>query len=609
MGLYNFKEIYYDHNGAIVEVAVPARFFSMIGTGDGTREKPANTNKRGFLAGGANIYSSGYHDGQIISGGNNSNSYIGQGVGKTVFNVAFTSYVGYHYFKDITIEKLYFPPNGGFTYFKSCEIKGDIPSNVSSTTSCLFRVNKGLAGARNSFVGIIGKAIPNATLNLFDSCDVLITSSDINNYRNNYLAFNNCKLKIGNEAGYTVLIGTTEEELRQNFVDRCTAQGITVSDVTDMGETLKQGRWVFSNDSCIDGLVLKDSTIHNFEKRRLIYFGYSDMRGDGIGISSEKNIKNSFSPAYPNKNVQIANQSISLTDTIDLSQKNTAYADTNIIWLGGKKQLNKLDILHNFPKEYGVFVDSTPTLSENTVTEIIPYANGEHRTYLIRSSNDLEATVTYNGKIYSSALGKLNHIFIGVQGVTSFVAGNNAEVYEILDEAMHQTIQMRIVNNIPAGNIAAGTPLTAGYWYLVEHDSDQQNTTDYVTYGGVKYLVGSSFLASGTATFAKTGNVHLRRCWKDAFDYNTETLDKAFWQNEQKPLWFDVLPDDLRCLLKYNNPASIEMQPGDNGVYITSGHEDFYNSIMGVNGTKRPAFPIKGTYMQLRLKITTLNPM
>ncbi|MDR0825302.1 MAG: hypothetical protein LBN74_09430, partial [Prevotella sp.] len=75
------------------------------------------------------------------------------------------------------------------------------------------------------------------------------------------------------------------------------------------------------------------------------------------------------------------------------------------------------------------------------------------------------------------------------------------------------------------------------------------------------------------------------------------------------PKWFDVLPDDLRCLMKHNNGLENEMQTDGEGNYITSGHPDFYNSILGISGILEPAYPVKGTYMQLRLVITTLNPM
>ncbi|MFV0538702.1 MAG: hypothetical protein ACK5M3_15265 [Dysgonomonas sp.] len=370
--------------------------------------------------------------------------------------------------------------------------------------------------------------------------------------------------------------------------------------------------WVFSNNSCVDGLVTKNSIIHKFEKRRIIYFGYSDFRSDKIAITTDKTEPAAFSPSYANNSIVVANDSIALASNVDISKAVKGQAQTNIIWLGGKYQLNRLDVIHNFPKAYGVFVDSSPSLSEAPINKdsgIMPYGNGASRTYIVRSNDDLEASIIYDGVTYSSAIYARNNTFRGVGGVSSFTAvTTNAVVYEILDEVMHQTIQMRIVNKIPSGNIKAGTPLADGYWYLVEHDTDQNNLADYVTYGGSNYKVGSSFIASGTASFTVVGKVHLRRCWKDDFVYETD-VDKSFWANEQKPEWFDVLPDNLRCMMKNNNGNELEMQVGANGAYVASGHPDFYNSILGVSGTEKPSYPIKGTYMQLRLVITTLNPM
>jgi hypothetical protein len=169
---------------------------------------------------------------------------------------------------------------------------------------------------------------------------------------------------------------------------------------------------------------------------------------------------------------------------------------------------------------------------------------------------------------------------------------------------------VRIVNKIPPGNIVAGTALTSGYWYLVEHDTDQSNTTDYVTYGGANYKAGSSFLANGTASFTKSGNIHLRRCWKDVFDYDTETLDKTFWTNEQKPKWCKiVLGDTPRCFMKANSSKQNEMQADANGDYLTTGNPEFYTLENGDGGIAIPTFPIQGTYMQMRLTVTTVNPM
>lgn len=614
-----------------VESLYATLFYSATGKGGtGSRSLPLSSkdinhgpNAIGTIAKvyGAGVHYIRYHNTPYGTSGVVYN--IGSGVGNTVFRGRFmssTNAARYHYFKDITFLDASISSQWTSTLqywrFYSCEItqKFEIPDvdRIDEIRNSILRTqyNK---GNNNSYVGTDIAALSSYNVNLYDKCNVYISASDVSSYRNNYIAFNNCSLRIGSETEFKALTGTTEAELRADFVARCAAQSITVSDIADMGETLKQGKWVFSINSCVDGLVTANSAIHSFEKRRLIYFGYSNSRSDKITITTDKSKPAAFSPGYANSSIAVTNDSIALASTIDISKAVKGQADTNIIWLGGKYQLNKLDVIHNFSKMYGVFVDSSPSLSSAPVNKnggIVPYENGVQRTYLVRSDDDLEATITYNGVTYSSAVSTQNNIFRGVDNVTSFTAlTTNVEVYEILDEVIHQTIQMRIVNKIPSGNITAGTALTPGYWYLVEHDTDQSNTADYVTYGGTNYPVGGSFIASGTGTFTKSGNVHLRRCWKDAFDYDTEALDKSFWTNEQKPKWFDVLPEDLRCLMKNNNGTETEMQTDSDGNYIASGHPDFYNGILGVTGIVKPSYFVKGTYMQLRLVVTSQNPM
>jgi hypothetical protein len=59
----------------------------------------------------------------------------------------------------------------------------------------------------------------------------------------------------------------------------------------------------------------------------------------------------------------------------------------------------------------------------------------------------------------------------------------------------------------------------------------------------------------------------------------------------------------------YNNPNAPEMQRDEAGNYLGSGSPYFYALKNGANGMPIPAYPIRGAYMQIRLVITTLNPM
>lgn len=564
------------------------------------------------------ILSSGIHTGSInysVSSMSKPIVFIGDGMGNSISSketnsIAYNQKIAFH---NMSVNKAIYNNSSYFTLYYKCDIKFDAYDAYAAFVNCKLRTWGKVDNNSNSalsFINVLVTNLNNPQVNniLWDHCYISISSqAEVNLSASRYAAFNNCKFKIGLEPDYTSLSGSTAEELRASFVVRCKAAGLNVPAITEYGETLQAGRWVFSKGSAADGLVITGSEIHQFEIPRLISFGYKPERGDLISVTSDRNRANSFSPEYADNNaLAVTNEGIFFKPSIDVSKRINASAKSNIIWLGEKSQVNLINIIHNFPKEYGIFVDSTPTLSDSVVTTI-----KEGKTYYVRSSNTDEATIVYNNVTYSSALLNQANIFFGVPGETSFTNfSGNAVVYEVIDnKAIHQTIQMRIVNKIPAGKILAGTSLASGYWYLVEHDLGQSNKTDYVTYNGVNYPVGGSFLASGTASFTKSGNVHLRRCWRDTFDYGSETVDKSFWENEQKPIWFDVRPDDLRCLMKNNNANASEMLTDAVGGYRASGHESFYNDILGASGVRIPAFPIKGTYMQLRLVITTQNPM
>lgn len=566
-----------------------------------------------------NIFSNGIHTGSLATEASANINYvyiIGNSMDSTIWNKGVNSYgegsvwQNNIYFYNMTVnqisQSIY---RTGYTFVRCI-----LYSDLSGTKHSCKLYAKTFTNGSNSFINVPDAVLSNTNLDLFDRCKVTVLGTDISNYRNNFVAFNNCELKIGSETQYKALNGTTEEELRADFVARCEAQSITVANVTDMGETMKQGKWVFSNNACVDGLVKKDSVLHNYEKRHLVYFGYSIDRSDSIDITSNRSRPASFSPAYANSLLTVQDGSIALASNIDISQYIAGECATNIIWLGGKCQLNKLNVINNLPVGQGVLIDGTPSLSAVEVSKdggIVPYSNGINRTYLVRSKDAQEARVKYNGVTYSSAVVSRNNIFNGVAGITSFVPEtSNAIVYEVLDKVLHSTVQMRIVNKIPSGAIASGS-LQAGYWYFVEPKlvSDASGS---VTYNGVTYPAYSSFVAeAGKSTFSLTGNVQLRRCWKDLYNENdTDATDKAFWQNEQKPHWFDVLPNDLRCLMTLNNGLQPEMQRDQAGNYIASGHPDFYNSVLAMSGNPgEPAFPIKGAFMQLRLKITTQNPI
>lgn len=441
---------------------------------------------------------------------------------------------------------------------------------------------------------------------LMIKCQVRITQSKLDAYKGYYWAFNNCAFIIGAESVATPLSGNNTNELRHNFVSRCTAQGLTVPSINDFGIETSVGRWIFSNNSISgDYETLQDSEIDLFAKVRGIYFGHTNKTVNQVPITTTPNIPASFTPGSGSETL-VQNDSIGLLSTSNLTKRVNAYADSKIIWLGGLSKLTTLALTHNLPIEAGVCPDSVYGLSKDKVLSG-SIESGNH--YIIRSSNDLLATIKYNNVQYTSSLISRNNVFLGVANGNSFEnLSGNAEIYQVLDFANHSSMQIRLMREIPSGNITSGN-LQAGYWYFVEPNnlSDKSGT---ITYKGITRPAFDSFLVDSTnLTFTVNGTCHLRRCWKQDFDFGTETTDRSFWADRQKPNYFDVVSDDLRCLLKNNSSASVELATGEDGAYIGSGHPEFYNNINGVNGLKLPAYDVVGTYLQIRVPITTINPM
>lgn len=619
MGKYNWKDNYYGYDEA------STKFIWLSVNGEKgidplrtTRERPLYFKGNVELKRDGDtkaILSSGVFNGRFSSQHQNVMlEVIGQGMGNTIWRKTGTSYGVY--FRNLTIDSV-IPKSGfwGTLEFRDCDIKTSVTHGAGIWLSgCKIRVMPYCTAYSPSTPGTISIiGIQNIELNLlrsngvlYDKCEINIPTQDIlKQSQTIYTAFNKCKFKIVDESEYTELIGSTAEELRENFIQRCEAQYLIVPPSTDPDVTEKADRWVFSNNSTLDGLVLVNSDIHKFEKSNLISFGYTGRRNEFISITEDSTTPASFSPAYASSNLDFKDQNISLKNNVDISTKLDLATKTNIIWLGGINKLNLVDIIHDFPKDYGLFLDSTDTIDFSPVEEI-----EAREYYIVRSEDTNKQTITYNNKTYSSAISEVNNIFVGVAEEKEFIkSSDKVRVYKLNDHtALHQTIKMRVVSHIPTEKIDPNKSLIKGYWYFVEHKTDQANTSDFVTYNGKQYKAGSSFLVGDITNFTATSGVHLRRCWKDNFDYNTETIDKDFWKNIQKPRWIHVVPDDLRCLMRNNNPLETEIKT-DGEEYITTGHPAFYNLVLGSPGVKVPAFPITGAFIQLELHLTTLNPM
>lgn len=524
-------------------------------------------------------------------------------------------------FKDIQFNSIYVRNNltntGSFSFYK-CTMHnapiGGYTTNFLVSKSIVYFPNNTMYyqdKGQNSYISTDIINVINS-LALYENCNVTLdTQARLTTYLNPYAAFNDCKFKIGNEAGWTTLNGTTEAEYRADFVARCQAQGWTVPTGSEFGDTnMPMYRWIFAGNSSKNGVPLLNGIIHNFEKRRFVTFGYETKRA-GIVVSSNQAAINSINPGTPGEALELVDNAITFQTSQDITDRVVGKKQSNIMWLGGKVKLTALDVVHNMPLYFGVMVDSESVID---FTMISPTGVQDGELYIVRSADKQYAAITYNGASYNTSLANNAQVFKGVSGQTGFtITSGNPVIYRITDFVQHQTIGMRIVNKLPADIIRSGN-LNADYWYFVEHDTDQGNTTDYITYNGNNYYSGSSFLVqAGVTNFTIAGNIHLRRCWHKDFNWETmqpTDVDYNFWLNEQKPKWCKiVLGDTPRCFMTANNNRQNEMQTDENGEYLTTGTPAFYRMENGDGGITIPSYPVQGAYMQLRLVITTQNPM
>lgn len=648
---YNYKDKYYDNlgnenkNDNDIEYLYPnnVRFLtaSRLSGGSNTRENPGTSTSINFPPYPAQHYvlDGGYHhrisfqndgasgSGEVLSGLIGTNKYttkikiigsITNGMGRYIPSI---------YFKDLEfaggIISAYEKYGGGSRLlFTECTISSDLTLTGSATaivtkqaSKCIFKNEHISFITSRSYISYLN-AVTNgdfASLSAYEKCDISINQSILNSFFGNYISFDNCRFKFPSDAEYVALTGNTPEELRNNFITRCDAEGFTYDSFTESDfVNVPLGRWLFTKDNSSEAIIYKDTDIHKFETARGFNFGFSATRPSRIAISTAANLPNSINPNNPNSgNVKFNNGSITFPDSLDITKKNDFYVTSNIILLKGIRKIDEIICPNNLEWKYGFLLDAeknldldNPILPGNTLIQA-----GEH--YLVRSTGKNYATVVYNKITYNTSLASPRaNIIVGENGVNSFTAGDgNPVLYKILDNRQYQSVQMRIVNKIPGDKIKSGN-LLAEYWYLVEHATDQSNTSDYVTYNGTKYYVGASFLVKANILnfVPSSGNIHLRRCWNESYNPD-DTQDKTFWQSEQKPKWINVNPDDLYCLMKNNSGAESEIQVDDNGQYITSGHPDFYSMVLGSGGIGLPKYPIKGAYLQIRIPMSTLNIM
>lgn len=384
MALYNFKESYYNINNINVEDNYSTSFYTYLGNGDGTRNNPANAVTTITITG-ANkgiILGGGRYNCNITSRNVNYTTYvIGQGIDYTRIKGTLTSYGDTtrptSRYKDISFDDIILNSyntwniNGnGNNIFNNCQFY-KIPSYPNTNYSNHSFSNNifhfipvspmtGITG-RNTYIGGEG-SIFNLTAGLYHKCNIAITIAEITSKASSYTAFNDCTFKIGEETSFIALNGTTPDELRADFVLRCEAQGVTPANVTEGGETLAQGRWVFTKGSIFQDKPYKGSDIHNFEIKRNLVLGFYSDRFDAIHISNTYDTPNTFINKYASSGLVFNDKSLVFDETINITDRLSFKSTSKINWLGGKKELLKSYVPNTFLKEYGVLMDSTPNL-------------------------------------------------------------------------------------------------------------------------------------------------------------------------------------------------------------------------------------------------------
>ncbi|SHG13318.1 hypothetical protein [Dysgonomonas macrotermitis] len=622
MKTFEWKEEYL--NWENINVAASAVYASLLGAsaGTGTRQNPYTSwptmGKAELIIGNGSF--------NITSNLGSNHLIIGQSMESSIINqftfVRAINYASYTpILKHVCVKRLNpnsigtIPIKAQNSIFDNLEITGGSVFGSGSIVNCVFkgkafvRYSTTIFTSNSTFIECTDfNEILRTTQPLLVRCSITIDNTTLSSFATNYAAFSNCSFIIGDETEATVLSGNTPEELKQSFIDRCETQGLTIPQIDSLVSSVpeKLSRWIFTNDSTDNShYVLENSYLHQFYKKTGIIFGFSPKFVKNIPITTESTKPESFVTGSYNSKVTLKQDHISLSESLSSTSRIEAYADSKIIWLEGKKKLNSVLLNHNLPATSGIDVDSTYSIAKE-ITASGQIKPGSY--YIVRSADGNLAQISYNGKTYNTSILTRTNIFCGVEGVTEYTASNETKpsIYEVGDFANHKTLQIRIVDDVPTTKITSGNVLD-GYWYYVV-PNNLDDTSGRVTYKGVAHPCFDSFLTSDTSTISVSGNCHLRRCWKQNFDFSTETTDKTFWTGKQKPIYFDINPEDMRCFHAEHTATANEML-SDDETYIASGHPDFYSNISGSNGVILPTYDITGCFMQIRVPITTLNPM
>lgn len=549
---------------------------------------------------------------------------MGQGIDQTIIKVNSLGVSGSAYgrLSDLTVSNWV-----GTILFDvdiaRCKITSIIPRDqtvglfVCIITTNLY--NPIYAGSNNS---ILNLDLDNKKLffnkSLFDHCKIDFIEEEILKYKGLYLAFNNCKFKLGSEIEATELTGKEEANYRADFLRRCNIGGIGISE-----DDVKN--WVFANEAAENGIVKTGSIIDDFQTaisnntNSTISFGYKTDNVQAINITGKKsvNIRTSIGSIDGEKMSSDGNI-IKLDSNFPITHKATGSISSKVISLKEIQKLSSIDVLSNFPTGIGLGVTSEHAIKGEGV--LVKDINDKKKKlevgqrYIVRASHEGEgaiqyASFVYNNGNYNTNLATRYNILIATDSNEFTSVVGDPILYPVPNPELYQTYEIRIVDDIPPTIYGKGQTLAAGYWYIVEPKDGIENGS--AKCGGIDYPTYCSFYVESNILVEELKDAVVRRCFSEEYSKEQDPFyNDTDGKSKQKPIWFSVVGNDMRGLRKGNSIYEDEMQfDAASQKYIGSGYPDFYSLINGHTGIRLPSFPIKGKYFQLRVKVSSFNIM
>lgn len=471
-------------------------------TGNGSRQYPFRTITKGCLIAGTIIVASGvyresaagncilYGDGDVIMDGTTFFTAAlinGGGNSAQIINIKFRNWV-------------LGPANFPFTLtdcrVENCKING-FATGVNNVFSNL------IAGSLiiNAF-GAGGSGLFNGTKNnTFVNClDLTVDFANVGVGFQNYFAINNIfyncniKFKQANYIDYSVFYNcnvlfsasaSTTPTVFYPSVPSGYTQVNAISDLRTAHNTGFPSPPLNFPNSIVSDPLFNNKTVGDFSlafgspAKNLSYFGTSvGACSIGYGLLVRASEAAGAFDFSTNVNLTIADDSITIIDTTQIASIQTKVI-SNLIG----REISKLPTFGFNADRNGQYIDSildlsvTSIASTGALTLLTPY--------LVQI-----AAITYAGNTYQPG-----DRFTTDGSTTAFTTASGGVCYEILEAPQRHTVMARFSDG--TGNVAAGSPLVIGYWYLVINAN--------IVYDSVTYTPGSLFKAIDTNTFTGSG--------------------------------------------------------------------------------------------------------